>query len=151
VLECAQRAQRRKLPIHLTLIGHSTDDGALGEAGVRVSGPYHDADLPNLIGSWNGDVIWHPAQCPETFSYTLGASMNSGLPLVVPDIGAFRERVSGRASTWVKPWDTTADEWLDFFLKQREHAELGDELVQLPRPAYAENFYDSDYLYWLKD
>jgi hypothetical protein len=42
--------------------------------------------------------------------------------VVAPDIGAFAERLGGRAWSWIARWDQTAAEWLDFFIQiRREH------------------------------
>lgn len=38
-----------------------------------------------------------PAQWPETYSYTLSHALASGLPIIAPNLGAFPERLSGRA------------------------------------------------------
>ncbi len=42
-----------------------------------------------------------PAQWPETYSYTLTAAIDAGLPIVAPRIGAFVERLEGRPLTWL--------------------------------------------------
>jgi len=34
---------------------------------------------------------------------------------VVPDLGAFPERIRNRPLTWVEPWQRPASEWVDFF------------------------------------
>lgn len=41
------------------------------------------------------DLIWFPAQWPETYSYTLSACLLGGWPVVAPDLGAFAEKVKG--------------------------------------------------------
>ena len=64
--------------------------------------------------------MWFPAQVPESYSYTLSAALRAGLPVVAPNLGAFAERLNGRAWTWVEPWSRSADEWLAFFQQLRQ-------------------------------
>ncbi|MFZ7112438.1 MAG: hypothetical protein ACOWYE_12205, partial [Desulfatiglandales bacterium] len=80
-----------------------------------------------LISKSDPHLIWFPAQWPETYSYTLSAALESGRPLVVPDIGAFPERVRGRPLTWVEPWDKPSDRWLEFFLDLRDRLSAPEE------------------------
>lgn len=74
---------------------------------------------------WAGlrpDIVWFPAQWPETYSYTLSAALQAGLPVAVPDIGAFAERVAGRAWSWICPWGQDGKGWVAFFTQLRaEH------------------------------
>jgi len=65
---------------------------------VGTTGPYKAEDLPALIEQHGVDMILFPAQCPETYSYTLSHALASGLPIIAPNLGAFPERLSGRAS-----------------------------------------------------
>jgi hypothetical protein len=65
-------------------------------------------------------VVWFPALWPETYSYTLSACLQAGLPVVAPDLGAFPERLSGRAWSWVFPWDSSAREVVSFLAGIRE-------------------------------
>jgi len=66
---------------------------------VQTTGPYAVADLRALIAQHEVDMFLFPAQWPETYSYTLSHALDSGLPIIAPDLGAFRERLSGRANT----------------------------------------------------
>ena len=58
----------------------------------RVSG----RELPSLIAAERPDVLWFPAQVPETFAYTLSSAIASGLPIVASNLGALPERLDGR-------------------------------------------------------
>ena len=89
-------------------------------ARLTVHGEYQDEDLPALLDWLEPDLVWFPALWPETYSYTLSACLQAGLPVVAPDIGAFAERLSGRAWSWVRPWSQTPAEWLAFFDDVRE-------------------------------
>ena len=64
---------------------------------VETTGPYKVENLSALIEQHEVDLIMFPAQCPETYSYTLSHALASGLPIIAPNLGAFPERLSGRA------------------------------------------------------
>ena len=46
------------------------------------------------------DAILFPAQCPETYSYTLTAAIASGLPIIATKIGSFPERLRAPFGQW---------------------------------------------------
>jgi hypothetical protein len=87
---------------------------ALGEA-VVTHGPYRNDGVYALIEQIQPDLVWYPALWPETYSYTLSIALHCGLPVVVPDIGAFPERVRGRAFSAIIPWDRSVPDWLAFW------------------------------------
>ena len=64
---------------------------------VETTGPYKVENLMALIEQHEVDLILFPAQSPETYSYTLSHALASGLPIIAPNLGAFPERLSGRA------------------------------------------------------
>ncbi len=68
---------------------------------IEVTGEYQEADLPALLAKVKPHVVWFPAQWPETYSYTLTAAIDAGLPIVATRIGAFPERLEGRPLTWL--------------------------------------------------
>ncbi|MEH6581991.1 MAG: glycosyltransferase [Halioglobus sp.] len=82
---------------------------------VVTHGPYDNSDVYSLVEAINPDVVWFPAQWPETYSYTLSIAMHAGKPVVVPDIGAFVERVQGRALSVLCPWDKSVADWAGFW------------------------------------
>lgn len=94
LLECARHVDRHKIPIKFVLIGYSDVDHELREADcVTVTGHYSDEELPSLLASARANVVWFPGRWPETFSYTLSASMLVGLFPIAFDIGAVAERI----------------------------------------------------------
>lgn len=48
--------------------------------------------------------------------------MTMGLPIVVPNIGCYRERSRGHPLAWVEPWDEGPQHWLQLFSSIRELA-----------------------------
>jgi hypothetical protein len=120
-----------------------------------VHGRYEEKDLPRLLDWIKPDLVWFPALWPETYSYTLSACLAAGLPVVAADIGAFPERLSGRAWSWVLPWDAPAARYLSFFCDVREtnfacgqapapHWELAVAEVDALIGSWS---YDTDYLH----
>jgi hypothetical protein len=85
-----------------------------------VHGPYTDSDLDRLLRWLKPDVVWFPALWPETYCYTLSACLLGGWPVVATNIGAFPERLATRPWSWLVPWQNTAADWLEFFVKIRQ-------------------------------
>ncbi len=115
---------------------------------VISHGPYENADVHELIAEIDPHVAWFPAQWPETYSYTLSVALHEGLPVVVPDLGAFRERVRGRAESVVMPWDTSTFLWRNFWQRVLADRGLPETGARTPLPSTSprEDFYDADYL-----
>jgi len=121
--QAALRAAERALPLRFTLVGYG--DGLLPEyplAPLLSTGRYRDEALPGWLERLQPHLAWFPAQVPETYSYTLSAALRAGLPVMVSNLGALPERVAGRAWSWVVPWDSSPDAWLDRLLAiRRDH------------------------------
>jgi len=96
------------------------------------------------------DVVWYPAQWPETYSYTLSIALHCGLPVVVPAIGAFPERVAERAASVVLPWDKSLPDLLTFWQAVLVSRELpraaGQEHLDTAVEEQDLAFYQGDYL-----
>jgi len=118
------------------------------EGGVITHGPYRNSEVYALVEDIGPDLVWYPAQWPETYSYTLSIALHCGLPVVVPDIGAFPERVAGRPASVVLPWDEPLPGMLAFWQNVLQQRSLPPgEAPAESAPALADNqFYDSDYL-----
>jgi len=114
---CSKAAAERSLPLEFHLIGFASRPL---NSSIRVYGWYEDKKLGAIISEIDPHMIWFPAQWPETYSYTLSAALKWGGPIVMPDIGAFKERVKGRPFTWVESWDSPINSWLDLFLSIRD-------------------------------
>ena len=82
-----------------------------------MHGAYEEAELAKLIAEINPHLVWFPGSCPETYSYTLSAVLEAGLPVVATDIGAFTERLAGREWTWLVPPDRPTNEIVSHFLE----------------------------------
>lgn len=131
--EVAREAARRKLPLDFHLFGYAYRSlRGRPKASLTTYGAYEEADLPELLRWLKPDLVWFPALWPETYSYTLSAALAEGLPIVAPDLGAFPERLQGRAWTWMVPWRRDPGEWAEFFVALREQNFLPGVAPMLP-------------------
>jgi len=131
--------------IEIHLVGYP--ERALPEpAGQRIhaTGAYAEADLAKLLARTAPHVVWFPAQWPETYSYTLTAALEAGLPVVASRIGAFPERLAGRPLTWLVDPKAGTEAWLAAFAAVRE-ALARPAPTPAPRPPVLD-FYAEDYL-----
>jgi len=118
--EVATLAARQDQPVEFHLVGFGYRSlRTQPKARLTVHGAYDDKDLQQLLQWLQADVVWFPAVWPETYSYTLSASLDSGLPIVAPSLGAFAERLQGRDWSWLCDWDWSAAQWLAFFTRIR--------------------------------
>jgi GT2 family glycosyltransferase/glycosyltransferase involved in cell wall biosynthesis len=84
---------------------------------VVTHGPYDNKQVYALVEEIQPDVVWYPALWPESYSYTLSIALHCGLPVVVPNIGAFVERVQDRPLSVICKWNSSEDEWTSFWIK----------------------------------
>ncbi len=151
IRKCARLAQDNNYPLLFDIIGLPLDGlDALEWVRVRISGQYNDSDLQKLIRDRRPHLIWYPALWPETYSYTLSSGFDACLPVVVPNIGAFPERVAGRRWSWVCPWDRDPSTWVAFFMQIRAENFLAGVEPECPGGVAPnrDNFYDHEYLSW---
>lgn len=116
----ALQAKKSGVPLEFHLIGFGYRHLQTRGTALTVHGEYDEADLPALLQRLAPDVAWFPALWPETYSYTLSAALQAGLPVVVPDLGAFVERVANRPWSWVQGWSSTPQQWVDLFARIRD-------------------------------
>ena len=94
---CVRDAAARRLPLHFRVLGYTAAPLPSWPAlPFSLTGEFEEGRLPELLALERGDVVFFPAQCPETFSYTLSDALDSGLPIVATDLGALPERLAGR-------------------------------------------------------
>lgn len=108
----AMLASEKSAALEFHLLGYAYRP--LDEA-VVTHGSYHQSELDTKLRDIAPDIIWLPARWPETYSYTLSEALRNGYPVVVPDIGAFPERVKNRPYSWVEYWDNSPGQWLEVF------------------------------------
>jgi GT2 family glycosyltransferase/glycosyltransferase involved in cell wall biosynthesis len=115
---------------------------------VITHGPYAQEDVYELVRTLAPDVVWYPALWPETYSYTLSVALHLGLPVVVPDIGAFVERVAQRPLSVVLPWNSSVADWRAFWSQIISEGQLpvAQPLALDPTESARKDFYSADYL-----
>lgn len=134
----AREAEKQGLPLEFHLLGscHVHLPG-----NIRRHGSYADEQVPDLLEAIAPHVLWLPAQCPETWSYTLSAGLKAGLPVVATRLGVFPERLQQRPLSWLCDVDSTASQWLGLLTQVRE-SHLAAEVRQPAwRSTRAEAFY----------
>jgi GT2 family glycosyltransferase/glycosyltransferase involved in cell wall biosynthesis len=113
---------------------------------IVMTGEYTDSDLPKFLLEQKPHVVWFPAQWPETYSYTLTAAINAGLPIVATGIGAFTERLAGRPLTWLVDPEATPQQWLDVFANVRKELSRPRKSPPIPPIPAAADYYREEYL-----
>ncbi|GAB4397030.1 MAG: hypothetical protein OHK0048_03910 [Rhodoferax sp.] len=150
--EVATLAAQQGLALEFHLLGYAYRTlRTQPKAALTVHGGYDDPDLPRLIAWLAPDLIWFPAVWPETYSYTLSASLANGCPIVAPRLGAFEERLHQRDWTWLCDGLQSASAWLAFFERLRsQHFATGKppepaQALHPPESPLVPNFYREHY------
>ena len=126
----------RRHQMRFELIGSSNPSMKLPSwARFSETGEYVDSELPSLIEASAPDVIWFPAICPETYSYTLSAALAFGRPVVATDCGAFPERLRGTAWAWLVSPLAGSAELLTVFSQVSSSLEAGFMPTNVPEYA----------------
>ena len=145
VASVAELVDPKTTEIHL--IGHT--DGPFSEQALKrmkTTGRYDDADLPNIIETISPHLIWFPAVWPETFSYTLSAAINAGIPVAATEIGAHQERLAGRPLTWIAGINSSPLDWIKLFGEIREALLNHVPSKKRPMRAAVDDYYAANYL-----
>jgi GT2 family glycosyltransferase/glycosyltransferase involved in cell wall biosynthesis len=100
LIDCANDARRRKLPLEFIIAGASADDEAVLAAGIFITGAYPEGQATGLIKSLNADLAFLPSIWPETWCFALSEAWEAGLYTLVFDLGAqaARLRATGRGT-----------------------------------------------------
>ncbi len=112
VAACARDARNRDLPLAFRVLGATTEPIAQSPAApLTIHGSYEDGELPGLLAAERADVLFFPAQVPETYSYTLSVALATQAPIVASSLGALPERLAGRPRVHILPFDATPAQW----------------------------------------
>ena len=112
VAACARDAKARGLPLTFRVLGPTSEPlPRWPDASLSVHGSYDEHALPQLLAAERADVLFFPAQVPETYAYTLSVALATSTPIVASALGAFIERLEGRANVRLLPWNAGAAEW----------------------------------------
>ena len=114
VAECAKDAQARRLPLAFRVLGATAQPIPQSpDVPLTLHGSYAEDQLTTLLAAEHADVLFFPAQVPETYSYTLSVALATDTPIVAAAIGAFPERLAGRPRVRMLPFDAPASVWND--------------------------------------
>lgn len=146
--QLAAKAKAASAPFDFKLLGFAYRE----LKGVFTTGQYDAADLARLMAEHDLDLILFPAQWPETYSYTLSYALQSGLPIIAPDIGAFPERLASREHTLVYRFGIEPVELLGAMSAFVKSSVAGDSVLA---PSHGQSllnadFYGVDYLQLVK-
>lgn len=83
---------------------------------IKNHGAYSNESLDTKLSEIAPDIIWYPAQWPETYSYTLSIALERGFPVVCSNIGAFIERIAGREYSYLLPWNAGVNHLSSFWM-----------------------------------
>ena len=109
---CAQDARDRRLPLTFRVLGSTTEAvPQFPDAPLTIHGQYEEGELARLLAAEKADVIWFPAQVPETYSYTLSVALASGVPIVASALGALPERLAQAPRAATVAWNAPPSEW----------------------------------------
>lgn len=111
---CALDAKRRSLPLHFCVLGHVADPLPLcPELPISIRGEYTENEIRTLIDLERPSVFFFPSQVPETYCYTLSRAIETGLPIVASDFGAFPERLARYRDVRLLSWNASPADWND--------------------------------------
>jgi GT2 family glycosyltransferase/glycosyltransferase involved in cell wall biosynthesis len=140
---CANYLVTNKANITIELLGYAYRQL---DASVKTHGHYDSLQLQVILHEIKPDIIWLPARWPETYSYTLSAALEYGCPVAVSDLGAPAERIRQRDNSWALPWQSSAQQWAEFFIEFQQGSTLAHYQKTLPNAEYEQDFYLQSYL-----
>lgn len=116
LVDCANYCRSQNLRITFFIVGFTSNDQLAKEAGIQVTGKYNHANLQERLSELKLDAILQPVRIPETYSYTLSAAIESGLPILVFDIGAPQSRLRSQnvADAHILPMNTSPKQMADY-------------------------------------
>jgi len=89
---------------------------------------YTQTEFYNVIKSYNLHALMHLNTFADTYSYTLSYSMNSGLPIIYNNFGAFKERVPSKPH-YFKVFDHELEDRYNFNKLTVEFERLLDYII----------------------
>ncbi len=110
------------------------------------TGAYKELELSGRLEELAPHVVWFPQPIPETYSYTLTAAIDSGLPIAASRIGALPERLDGRSLTWLVDATAPAAKWIATFRSIKDELSTAALSPQTGKRRRAETYYPDGYL-----
>jgi len=112
LLDCIEAAVEIGLSVVWSIVGEFTQPlktraNALGPR-LTTTGSYRVNDVHRLIRIVEPHLILFTQRWPETYSFTLSEALQSGYPILAPEIGSFPERLRGLTGCQLYPIETSA-------------------------------------------
>ena len=133
--ECALDAVHRNLPIRFVVVGYTNIDESLNKLpNVRITGPYKEENVYEIISDVCPDFAWFPSLWPETYCYALSIAFRARLCPIAFDLGAPAERIRDSGFGYVMPREfmVRPERCNDFFLELKRKAQ--DKLRNYDNP-----------------
>ncbi|MCI5050124.1 MAG: glycosyltransferase, partial [Rickettsiales bacterium] len=99
ILEMAQDAKARNLPVHFHVFGNAAQENQLKRTGhVTLHGEYAEDEIADKLDKSECHIAFIPSVWPETYSYTLSIALACQLYPVTFNVGAPADRM--RQAGW---------------------------------------------------
>jgi hypothetical protein len=76
-------------------------------------GKYDPKDINKMLSESDIDLIWLPSIVPESYSYVLSEALQSDIPIMLSNFGAYKERVAHRSDCMLVQEFTDHTSWMD--------------------------------------
>lgn len=116
---------------------------------VSTLGAYNDEDLEQQLADLSPDIVWFPAVWGETYSYTLSTCLKVGIPVLAPNLGAFKERTQNRPYTSIEEASFDENIWVSRIIKLVERLQKQSEPAAWSDQPKATDFYEYSYLSYI--
>ncbi|AKB69181.1 methyltransferase domain-containing protein [Methanosarcina mazei] len=112
-----------------------SDPACYQDLNVTIFGKYRNfLELKKMILENEVDLVIFPAKWAETFSYTLSEAWSIGVPVLVSDLGALKDRVEKNGGGWVVDISETKNvenKILEIISKPEEYIAKTNEVQQI--------------------
>lgn len=155
LLDCVEAAVKSDASVAWNVIGEFAEPFKPRATSLKkfltITGRYRTDDVQRLIDNVEPHIILFSQRAPETYSFSLSEALQSGYPILAPEIGAFTERLRGLPGCWLYPIDarpTSLVEQLlflrdNYLMKGRYFVDSGNAMEGVVRL----DFFDSCYVH----
>jgi GT2 family glycosyltransferase len=107
----------KHLPVKFYLIGFPSRKLLIkDDSYLTITGPYEDSNVKDFLKQYRINVIWFPTRAPETFSYTLSHALENSYPVIIPDVGSFKERVYDKDNLYKFSWKANVEDIISIII-----------------------------------
>jgi glycosyltransferase involved in cell wall biosynthesis len=116
VKEVLRRVAQRKLKLRFRL--YSEEDPGLPSSKIFEVVRYRS--LVEFVCSWHPHLAWYPSQTLDECGYKFDAAEAMGIPVAASLIGVAAERFASRPLSWLLPWNSDPDDWIELFTRLQQ-------------------------------